>query len=139
MLPQRTSFPYIVGALTIALAVFVAFAVTHRPQAPADSSSSPTQAERLSDASYQSEMKGILLSFDADYPKAKNDIARLVLVEATLNKVLSVRVPESDKAFHLEIAIALNEWREGLRGDAAALAAGKKRYADAEASATWLK
>ena len=69
MVQQRSPFPYIVGAMTIALAAFVAFAVTHRPATPAASSS--TQAEQLSDASYQSEMKGILLSFDADYPKAR--------------------------------------------------------------------
>lgn len=135
MLHQRSSFPYVVGALTLALAGFVAFAVTHRT-APAPAAA---PAEQVSDASYQSEMKGILLSFDAEYPKAKNDIARLVLVEATLAKVLAVRVPEAEKSFHLEIAVALNQWREGLRGDATALAAAKKRYAGAEASAAWLK
>jgi hypothetical protein len=135
MTRSRSSFPAVVGILTVALAIFIAYAVTHRAPAPAPAAT----ASAVSDASYEAQMKGLLGSLDGSYPAAKNDTARLVLVQDALTQVLNVRVPEDQKTFHLEIATSLNQWEQGLRGDAAALAAARKRYADAEASATWLK
>lgn len=131
-------FPLVVCALTVILAVGIAW-IAPQNRSNRSSSAPSSTVQGVSEEDYQSAAKSVLAPFRKKYDGADNDIARLVLVEDALRDWLDIRVPSGEKDFHLETAFALNAMRDGLRGSGDGLEQALKRLDAAMASRTWMK
>ena len=110
---QRHSFfPLVLAGLTIVLVVFMFYAFTGQispnvviiPEAPP-----------VSDAEYQDELTAVMSVFIENYQHQTDNLTRLVLVEQTLEKLLTIRVPADRKEVHLSLAVELNQMQQALR------------------------
>ena len=128
-----TFFPLVLVFLTLGLVGFMV--VMFAKPSSFGEKVSPT----ISEDAYRLEMKEFMASFETRYQAASDDLKKVVLVENTLNKLLSIKVPETYKDLHLELAFSLNAIREGLREKSAALAEGEQRLKNLLAKESWLR
>lgn len=128
-----TFFPIIIVLLTGTLIYFMFFSFTSKPIVL-----SPTTPV-VNEEEYREAVKKIIAPFLTSVSSAPNDMAKLVLVENTLNSLLGVTVPASYKDAHLEMAVSLNQMREGLRGTKGMFEEGKNRLARVVEANPWMK
>lgn len=129
-----TFFPLALALLTLALIAFMVVAFSGGKASSLMANETPA----VSDDAYQEQAKAVMVSFEAEY-KAADDLAKLLLVEKTLNALLALRVPVSFKDLHLELAFSLNQMREGLRGDAKVRREGEAHLQKVLTDNPWLK
>ena len=122
--------------LTLTLAAFMVAVFSSRSGEPAVGGE---QEIGVSEEDYRLELKELMSAFRESYASAQDDLARLVLVEQTMNRLLTLRVPSNQKDLHLELAFALNRLREGLRGDAELREDGQERLERVLTEYPWLK
>lgn len=135
MFHKRSWFPFAVLFLSLVLGVFVFFSFyTKQTQ-----TISQTQPTRISDVTYQHELTSNVTSFLDAYPKAIDDSARYNLVQTMLNQLLRMRVPAQEKDLHLELALSLQQMKEGLYNHSPQdVADGFARFKDAVSQTSWL-
>lgn len=110
---HRTSFfPLILAFLTLALGLLMFYAFTGRSFTQ---TSSFKEASPISTQEYNKELSELMGPFVSEYLQKPDDMARLVLVEQTLQKLLSLRVPVEAKETHLSLAVELNQMTQALR------------------------
>lgn len=129
-----TFFPLALGLLTLALVAFMVVTFSGGKTSSLIANEPPT----VSGDAYQEKAKEVMASFNVEY-KAADDLAKLLLVEKTLNALLALRVPASFKDLHLELAFSLNQIREGLRGDVKARREGETHLQKVLTDNPWLK
>lgn len=128
-----TFFPIVIVLLTGILIYFMFFSFTSKPIVL-----SPTTPV-VNEEEYREAVKKIIAPFSASVSSAPNDMAKLVLVENTLNSLLGVTVPALYKDAHFEMAVGLNQMREGLRGAKGVFEEGKSRLARVVEANPWMK
>lgn len=113
MFHRRTSFfPLILALLTLVLGLLMFYAFTGRSIIE---QAAVTVVTPVSSQEYNNELKTLMQSFIVDYPQKYDDISRLVLIEQTLQKLLSLRVPAESKETHLNLAVELNQMQQALK------------------------
>src|SRR3989338_2293396 len=128
-----TFFPVMLALLTGGLIYFMFFAFTSKPIVL---SAATTVVD---EGAYRESVKNIVAPFLKSFSSAPNDMAKLVLTENVLNTLLNVTVPVIYKEIHLELAISLNQMRDGLRGANGSFEDGKVRFERIVGANPWLK
>ena len=109
---RHSFFPLVLALLTLLLIVLMFYAFTGtQPTANRVTS----EVTPVSSQEYQQELRALIQSFIEQYGQKEDDILRLVLVEQTLQSLLSLRVPVEAKEMHLSIAVELNQMQQALR------------------------
>ena len=116
-------FPVVLIGLTLALAATVYFSVSPKSAVVPESKIIP-----VNDELYRNELTNIIQTFQTQYRSAPDDLRRLLLVEATLRNLLSLRVPAMYKELHLDLAVSLNLIMNGLRGEATLHTGGSRGW-----------
>ena len=109
---HHSLFPFVLAGLTLALIVFMFYAFTGTPVIIPTAVSEPTT---ISAQAYEQERTKIVSGFFENYAQQPDDLAKLVLSEAFLSDVLSLRVPADQKEEHLALVIELNTLMQSLR------------------------
>ena len=109
---RRSLFPLLLALLTLVLVIFMFYAFTGRSLKRSNVVGEPSP---VSAQQYQTELHELTSTFVEQYEGEANDLARLVLVETTLQKLLSLRVPTEQKDRHLALAVELNQMQQALR------------------------
>jgi hypothetical protein len=131
---KRTSFyQFVILALTAALGGLM-FATLRGTVSDVSSPAVPPVTE----ADYRAGSRAVVAPFLEAYASAETDVARLVAVEDALAAMAGVTVPASYRDAHLGLAVSLALLRDGLRGDAAALADGNARLAALIGNYPWM-
>lgn len=108
---HHSFFPFVLAILTFGLLVFMYFSFT---SIKVETKSVQQEVVPVSSQEYQTELEKINDEFVVSYETAETEMAKLVLVEKTLSKLLSLRVPAEFKDKHLELAVLLNQIQTAL-------------------------
>ncbi len=109
---RHSFFPLMLAVLTLGLIVLMFYAFTQRQATPHRVAQ---EATPVSAQEYNQELSTLTKSFIEQYSLKEDDLSRLVLVEQTLQSLLSLRVPVEAKEMHLNIAVDLNQMQQALR------------------------
>jgi len=135
---KTSAFPFIVIGLTILLALLIIYTVSGNRQSETTLGAEQTEPT-VTNEEYQTSVREVTRIFEENFDAADTDIARLVAVETALADLLSLRVTADYKELHLDLATALSQMQQGLRGEAGALEKGRARYEQALATNPWLR
>lgn len=103
---HRSLFPFILTGLTIALVVLMYYAFTDQQPSREPVVEEPTP---VSAQDYESELRALTQTFIQAYPKEQEEPAKMVLIERTLQELLSLRVPSEKKELHFSLVVELNK------------------------------
>jgi hypothetical protein len=134
---HRSFFPAVLALLTLALVGLMFWKLPGDPEPT--SAPTPALQPAVTDESYRASAAAIMSEFFVEYAKADQDFLRLLRVEKTLNELLDLKVTEGYKKIHLDLVVALNQMRNGLRGEAAALQVGQAALDELIKDNPWLK
>ncbi len=109
---RHSFFPLVLAGLTLALIIFMFYSFTGWQ--PSTSTMVPEQMP-VSPAEYEQSLTQVTRAFVESYPGQSDDLARLVLVEKTMQQLLNLRVPAEQKELHLSLVIELNQIQQALR------------------------
>ncbi len=109
---RHSFFPLVLALLTLGLIVFMFYAFTGKQSVSVRQTS---EVPPVSSQEYEKELSTLTKSFVEQYPQKEDELSRLVLVEQTLQSLLSLRVPVEAKEMHLNLAVELNQMQQALR------------------------
>ncbi|MEK7452533.1 MAG: hypothetical protein AAB664_04285 [Patescibacteria group bacterium] len=135
MFHKRSWFPFVVVFLTIVLFGF--FYVSYRSKS-LSIKNAPATVSSISDELYKKNISIYIKSFFDKYPSAKDDAERTMLVQELFNQLLHMRVPMQEKDLHLELALSLQQMKDGLANHSQDLPEGFARLKDAVTQTSWL-
>ncbi len=135
MLHKRPWFLLFVFFLSAALGVLIFFSYTANVQ----QTKPPVETPIVSDEAYQKELTISVKSFLTSYSAVGDDGAKSALVQSFLNQLLHMRVPAQEKDLHLELALSLQQMKEGLQNHSQDAVDGLTRFRNAVTKASWLK
>lgn len=137
MLHKRSWFPFVVFFLTLVLIALVVSSFTGKGQLEKRGQGAPP-ITMISDITYQRELSGNVKTFLNAYATATDDASRSALVQTMLNQLLHMRVPAQEKDLHLELALSLQQMKEGLANHSQDASEGFARLNDAVSQTSWL-
>ena len=135
MLHKRPWFLVLVFLLSLALGMFIYSSYSAKVQQTKPSASTPA----ISDEAYQQELNGTVKTFLTAYTAAADDSAKSTLVQTLLNQLLHMRVPAQEKDLHLELALSLQQMKEGLQNHSQDATDGLTRFREAVTKTPWMK
>ena len=135
---KRSFYPLAIAVLTLGLGSLMFLTLNRTSVAPSADPTAVSPTPAVTDAEYRAQAHDVIAPFRVAYASADSDGSRLAAVEDALSALVRIVVPGSYKDVHLGLAVSLTQIREGLRGDASALAAGNDRLNGIVANEPWL-
>lgn len=109
---RHSFFPLVLACLTLTLTTLMFFSFARQREV-----SQPVVAEvtSVSTPEYDEQLKQLGHDFMISYQTLQDEPSRSAAVSVLLQDVLSLRVPVSEKEFHLSLAVTLNEMQQTLK------------------------
>lgn len=93
----------------------------------------------MDQATYRRSLASTLSEFETALAAGGDDLEKLMAIDAALESVLRLSVPAEERDLHLSVAVALNQMRNGLRGEEGMFARGRAGLDATYERAPWLK